>query len=241
MRCVQFGVAGVLLLGMAGFGTGTDEPAKRSPREALQALNDLIGPWRATGIPEGTNQDKQRGFWTETHEWQWQFKGDDACIKFAIDKGKYYSAGELRYLPEKDLFQLTLTTPEKESLVFEGPFKDSRLTLERSDDKKKETQRLVIRLLHANRFTYRYEVKAEGRADFTRLYEVGVTKEGVAFAGKGDNSPECVVSGGLGTMAVSYKGKTYYVCCTGCRDAFKDNPEKYLKEYEERKAKEKGK
>src|SRR5947199_69793 len=83
--------------------------------------------------------------------------------------------------------------------------------LARHDDKKKETQRLVFRLLHANRFTYRYEVKAEGREDFTRLYEVGVTKEGVAFAGKGDNNPECVVSGGLGTMAVSYKGKTYYV------------------------------
>jgi YHS domain-containing protein len=37
---------------------------------------------------------------------------------------------------------------------------------------------------------------------------------------------------------VLYKGKTYYVCCSGCRDAFKDDPEKYIKEFEERKAKE---
>src|SRR5262249_54120973 len=231
------GLAAVFLLGMAGFGTAGDEPAKRSPREALQQLNDLIGPWRATGIPEGTAQEKQRGFWTETHECQWQFKGGAACMKVAIDKGRYFTAGELRYLPEKDQFQLTLTTPEKEALVFEGPFKEGRLTLERNDDKKKETQRLVFRLLHSNRFTYRYEVKAEGRADFTRLYEVGVTKEGVAFAGKGDNNPECVVSGGLGTLAVGYKGKTDYVCCTGCRDAFNDNPQEYLKEHDERNAK----
>jgi YHS domain-containing protein len=41
-----------------------------------------------------------------------------------------------------------------------------------------------------------------------------------------------VVSGGKGTMPVSYKGKTYYVCCSGCRDEFKENPEKYIAEYE---------
>ena len=47
-----------------------------------------------------------------------------------------------------------------------------------------------------------------------------------------DEGPECVVSGGHGTMSTTYKGKTYYFCCTGCRDAFADNPEKYIKEYE---------
>ena len=73
------------------------------------------------------------------------------------------------------------------------------------------------------------------------VYQVGATKEGVPFAGRGDTSPECVVSGGKGTIAVSYKGKTYYVCCSGCRDEFKDNPEKYIKEYEARQAREKSK
>ena len=38
-----------------------------------------------------------------------------------------------------------------------------------------------------------------------------------------------------GTIAVSYNGKTYYVCCSGCRDEFKASPEKYVKEYEEKK------
>jgi hypothetical protein len=35
---------------------------------------------------------------------------------------------------------------------------------------------------------------------------------------------------------VSYKGKTYYVCCGGCRDAFRAEPEKFIKEYEEKLA-----
>ena len=41
-------------------------------------------------------------------------------------------------------------------------------------------------------------------------------------------------------MQVSYKGKTYHVCCSGCKDLFNENPEAILAEAAERqKAKEK--
>jgi hypothetical protein len=30
-------------------------------------------------------------------------------------------------------------------------------------------------------------------------------------------------------MTVSYQGRTFPLCCTGCRDEFNDNPEKYVK------------
>ncbi len=66
---------------------------------------------------------------------------------------------------------------------------------------------------------------------------MGATKKGVPFASKGDNQPECIVSGGLGTIKVRYKGKTYYVCCSGCKAEFDEHPEKYVKEYEQKKAK----
>ena len=33
-------------------------------------------------------------------------------------------------------------------------------------------------------------------------------------------------------MPVEHMGKTYYVCCGGCRDEFRENPEKYIKEFE---------
>ncbi len=35
-------------------------------------------------------------------------------------------------------------------------------------------------------------------------------------------------------MTVSYKGKTYHVCCSGCRDLFKEDPEAVLAEAAER-------
>jgi YHS domain len=211
-----------------------DAPAKRSAKEALKPFNDLIGSWRCTGTPEGTREQKQKGFWTENATWTWQFKGDDAWLKATIAKGKHFTKGELRYLADKDAYQLTLTTPDKESLSFVGKLNDGRLTLTREDDKTKETEQLVVSLLHSNRFLYTYSVKPKGKSLFSKLYQVGCTKEGVDFA-TGDGKPECIVSGGLGTRTVTYKGKTYYVCCSGCADAFKEEPEKYIKEYEAKK------
>ena len=89
----------------------------------------------------------------------------------------------------------------------------------------------AVSLLHSNRFLYRAEVTPAGKTMPVKLYQVGATKEGEAFAG-GSSGPECIVSGGLGTMKVSYKGKTYYVCCSGCRDEFNANAARYVKEYE---------
>ena len=209
-----------------------DPPAKRTSKEALQALNDLVGSWRCTGTPEG----KKKEFWTESMEWQWQFKGDEAWMKVAFEKGKHFAGGELRFLPDKDQYQLTLQTVDKEKLMFAGSLKDKALTLDREDESAKETQRLVFTFLHPNRFLYRYETKAADARAFAKLYQVGATKNGVPFA-EGETGPECIVSGGLGTMQVSHKGKTYYVCCSGCRDAFNENPAKVVAEYLKKKKK----
>lgn len=211
-----------------------DKPA--GPREALKALNVLIGDWKGTGQPEGSLREKQAGFWSEEDDWSWHFKGDDAWLSVAFKDGKYFQSGELRFVPDQNEFRLTLKTAAGAEQVFQGKLKDKTLTLEREDKATKEKQRLVFTLLHDNRYLYRFEKKPANRASFARVYQVGATKKGVAFAA-GDSAPECVVSGGKGTMTVSYKGKTYYLCCSGCRDAFQDNPEKYIKEYEERKAK----
>jgi YHS domain-containing protein len=235
-----------LFILFTGFTTlAADRAEEKSPKDALKAFNDLVGPWRGTGEPEGSRAEKQRGFWVEGIDWTWQFKGNDVWLRAAIDKGKYFKSAELRYLPAKNLYQLTLLAPggrdgtKDDRLVFAGPLTGKRLVLERTDAGTKETQRLVFSFLHSNRYLYTYEIKKPGRASFARLYRVGVTRKDVPFAGKGDGSPECVVSGGKGTIPVSYKGKTYYVCCSGCRDEFNENPVKYIKEFEARLAKEK--
>jgi hypothetical protein len=212
-----------------------DPPARKTPREAFRPLGDLIGAWRGTGEPK-VKTDKLRDFWTEKLDWQWQFKGNDAWLKVSFDNAKNFTVGELRYLADKDLFEFTTLTPDKKKLTWQGSFKDKALTLERHDAEADQDQRLVFTLLHSNRFLYSYAIKDANKATFTNLYRVGVTKEGVPFAG-GDGKPECIVSGGLGTIAVRYMGQTYYVCCSGCRDEFNDNPKKYVDEYNAKKKK----
>jgi hypothetical protein len=209
-------------------------PKSASAKEALQPFNVLVGSWKGTGAPEGTKEERSAGTWNETISWSWQFKENDGWLTATFEKGKYFTKGELRYTPEKDQprFTFTLTAPDKTTSIYIGTLKDKVLTLDRTDGPSGETQRLVISMLHFNRYLYRMETRPAGTmVAFTKQYQVGATKEGVPFA-EVPKGPECIVSGGLGTMKVSYKGKDYWVCCTGCRDAFKEEPEKYIKEAE---------
>lgn len=216
-------------------------PAPKSAKEALQPFNDLIGAWRCTGKSSGSFEEQQKNFWTETLAIEWQFKGKDAWLKFDFSKSKdspkaelRFVKGELRYRPAGDEYALTLETPKKESLVFTGKLDERHLLLEREVGD--EVQRLKFSLWHGNRFTYSYATRPVSKSRITAHWSVGATKEGEAFAA-GDGSPECIVSGGRGTMAVSYQGKTYYVCCSGCRSEFNETPQKYIDEYAAKKAK----
>jgi hypothetical protein len=226
---------------------GCDAPKTVAPKEALQPFNVLIGSWRGSGAPDGTKEERLAGAWDETIAWEWKFKDKDAWMEVTFAKGKYFTKGELRYTPDdKDAkepaprFTLTLTGTDKSASTYVGGLSDKNkvLTLTRTGGPASEEQRLVFSLLHHNRHLYRFETRPAGTAvAFTRKYQVGATKEGVAFADV-PKGPECIVSGGLGTMKVVYKGKNYFVCCSGCRDEFRADPEKYIKEAEA-KAKEK--
>jgi hypothetical protein len=241
MQLRLIGMAGtVLLAGVVAMADAAPARApKRSAKEGLQELQKLIGTWRGTGEPYGTREEKLRGFWQEKIDWQWQFKGADVWLIANFEKGKYFQKAELRYWPERDVYELKAVTAGKETVIFEGKYAKPRLTVERTDPKTKQVQRLVFSLLHSNRHLYRYEARPGDHTIFTQVYQVGATKLGVDFASV-DNGPECVVSGGLGTMPVMHGGKTYYVCCTGCRDAFNAEPVKWIKEFEARmKAKKK--
>ena len=225
----------MVLLGGILAGTSLADAPKVSPRDALKPLHLLVGSWKGTGMPEGTPDERQKGHWTETVAWEWQFKGNDAWLKLDIAKGKYFSGGELR--SAGDEFELVLATVSKEKLIYRGKLKDKQLALERAVPESKLVERLTFSLLHENRITYRIETRTSTGTTLTRKYLVGLTKEGVAFADIGPSDRECIVSGGRGTIAVSHNGKTYYVCCSGCRDEFKDTPEKYVKEWEAKRKK----
>src|SRR5204863_222771 len=124
-----------LLLLFALTAQSADAP---TAREALKPFNDLVGSWRGTGEPEGSREVKNKGFWLEKIAWEWQFKDKDVWMKIDFTDGKYFRDGELRYLSDKKQFRLTVKTPDKKTLTFDGPLEGKRLTLERQDAESKE-------------------------------------------------------------------------------------------------------
>jgi len=67
---------------------------------------------------------------------------------------------------------------------------------------------------HANQPANTAEVKAPGVAKVGERSTCPVSHEEFTISAQ---SPK-----------VDYKGKTYYFCCSGCDQKFKENPEKYL-------------
>ncbi|MCZ2341599.1 MAG: YHS domain-containing protein [Bacteroidales bacterium] len=198
----------------------------------LKKFNVLIGDWKGTGTPEGTATQRRDGFWTETIHWEWRFQNDDAWLFAQFENGKQFLRGELRYSSQRSQYEFQLTDHHKHTLTYVGQLTDTGnrspvLTLERTDPTTKTTERFVLTLLHTNRYLYRLETRPESGTTFAKRYQVGATKKGVPFA-SAKQGPECIVSGGAGTMKVTYKGKDYFVCCSGCKDAFLDDPEKFI-------------
>ena len=226
------GLLALITLAPAGYGADKDEPA--NAKEALQALNDFIGEWNGSGGPVKVNAPAG-SIWKETLNWRWGFKGDDAWLVLEIKDGKEFKGGEMRYLVKKKKYQFTATDKNDKKQAFEGDIVDDVLTVERSDPATKETQQIKMNsAADGIRLIWLSSHKPEGRTIYTKDYQVAANKAGESL-GRAEKKNECIVSGGLGTIAVSYKGQTFYVCCSGCRDAFNENPEKYIKEFKAKK------
>jgi YHS domain-containing protein len=214
---------------------GADTKDKAEAKEALKALQEFIGGWKGSGNPEKPRPTSGE-LWSEAVNWSWRFKGDDAWLTMEVKGGKYFKGGEVRYLPARKEYQLTATTAQGKTQVFAGPLKNDILTLERVDPDTRATEQIKMNLAAEGvRFIYRVAHRDEGRTIWKKDYVVACTREGESLGAR-EKKNECVVSGGLGTMAVSHKGETYWVCCSGCRDAFNENPEKYIAEYKAKKA-----
>ena len=206
-------------------------------RESLGKLQAYVGQWRGVGQPKrGSTKDS----WVERSGWAWQFGTGDVSLQLISEDGKFLRSAKLRATSKPGDYELTATTATGAELKYSGTLTQDGLVLLASQDVEGAPSRITIRLVaDGDRMVVLYERKADAER-YTRLAEVGMTRQGSGF-GKGTTYVECVVTGGLGTIAVMHEGKTYYVCCTGCRDYFNDNPAEVLAEYRARKAAEKAK
>jgi YHS domain-containing protein len=212
-----------------------------SDKKALATFQAFVGEWKGVGQPR---RGSSQGAWTEEMQWAWRFSDGHAELAAQLTHDPYFSALRLQAGERAGQYRL-LATPAvgnefaKYEVRFDGSVGgEAQLVLAASGDLKPDRPaRLTLRLVAGgDRLVMLYERRAGEQ--FTRLAEVGATRKGSSFAVKGGDPHECIVTGGQGTITVDYKGQTYYFCCTGCRDLFKQDPEKALAEYRDRKAKE---
>lgn len=213
---------------------------RAAQQEQLSKLQKLVGSWRGVGQPQ---RGSTKGSWIETANWAWKFSEKSAALAVNVADGKYFSTAELHSGEKPDEFVLLAkTTDGKGEVSYAGTVdKDERLLLVAKEPPAGMPTRVSLRLVAGgDRLLVLLEGPSSIGVGYTRLAEVGYTRKGSGF-GQGAAGPECVVTGGVGTMEVSYKGQKYYVCCTGCRDYFNDNPEEVLADYKARKEEEKKK
>lgn len=206
---------------------------------AFQPFSHLIGSWKGVGIPEA---NKVKG-WPETHAWAWAFdEGKPVALNVTFEGDDMIESARLGYEPDLKLYRLEGHDPEGKPFTYTGKLDDAKsaLTLDREQDLTGGIkQRLTLRL---NSNAIRYEIRDDrqepGAPRFARVVEIKMGKEGESFAAGGgaSNLPKCILTGGAATMSVTFEGKSYPVCCTGCRDEFEANPERWVKKAAERAA-----
>ncbi len=185
-------------------------------------------------MPRDNPSQRFRG-WTEIHTWAWVFVGGNpVAMTVSIPNGKVLSQGTLRYEPTTKQYVFDARQPGEpaKKVHFTGTLDSSGKLLSLARTDKGTTHRLTLRA-NSNyiRYTMLLDSKEATAALFRPLVEVGLTKEGESFAAgsSAGEQPRCIVTGGAATLTVSYKGQSFPICCTGCRDEFNENPEKYLK------------
>jgi YHS domain-containing protein len=238
------GLIGLLVAAFSGglaftLSRAADAPAtgRRADQAALKPYGSLVGGWRGVGQVE---RGKTKGAWTEQADWAWKLTPDSAALEGKITKGKHLKSLVLHPGPEPHTYVADAVLADDSRRSFAGKGQEEKpLVLTASPAGGPGVQRITLTPLHGTRLVVLLEAQDPDNKVFYRLGEVGYTRQGVAFA-VGESGPICIVTEGRGTMQVSYKGKSYYVCCSGCKDLFNENPEAILAEAAERqKAKDK--
>lgn len=232
-------VPAFVAVGLVSAGSAADSRPQAADadkaKKALQELQDFIGQWNL----EGLQKDGPRTTaWKEKVTWGWKFQGGDAwlTVEFTPAKGsgspKVFTAGTLKYDPARKKYVLSLTGVDKKERVFEGEIgRQGGLVLSRKDASTGDVYRLTLyTLAEGVRFQLKLERQEGGKGPYEDVFVMNGGKEGESFAaGAGKRKAECIVSGGAATIPVSIGGRTYYVCCSGCRDELLANPDKYLR------------
>jgi ribosomal protein L24E len=234
-------------LGAGGPAAPTEQNAEQQAAdvlETMQPLQVLLGRWNGTSRKAQVDQP----------EWIWDFRSDRAqpALLMKSEKGSYIREGRLTYLPAERRFQFTWIAPDGTQRVLKGDFVQPVQDVPGDDKKLQRTFKLQLteeqpgaeqwQLAFHQQENNRYILEIDrrrGGGPFQRVDTVHTQREGTSFAISETDYGEktCIISQGLGTSTVTYKGQTFWVCCSGCKAAFEEDPERWIAKWAERQKK----
>jgi YHS domain-containing protein len=206
--------------------------ARRKDQDALKTYGGLVGEWKGTGQVQRASR---KGAWIESATWAWKLSPNAAALEMKVKDGKYLKSAVLKPAGEPSSYILDATLSDGSARRFSGKAGDRNVLALSAEGEGEGLRRITLTPLHDTRLLVLLEAQSPGAAVYQKLGEVGYTRQGVAFAA-GDSYPVCIVTEGRGTIQVKYQGKTYWVCCSGCKDLFDDDPAAVIADAE-RKAK----
>ncbi len=202
-----------------------------SDSNPLKPLNALIGEWRGVGQLKRGSRD---GAWSEKVTCEWHFENSTQSILLRTEDGSQFEKLVIAGDAEQKSIILKQTL-KGVTRTYRGPAPKSwpdRIELVSEADDQGVSYRCTIQQLSDIRATILFEQRSSATGSFRRVAGVGYTRAGEKLAVSGGNERKCIVTGGLGTIPVTYMGKTYYVCCQGCVQAFNDAPEAIIADYQ---------
>jgi hypothetical protein len=218
--------------------------------DALKPLQVLIGEWRGV-----TQKSIGGAVSVEEPKWRRDFQTNtEQPALFVTSKtSPYFREGRLTYLIDSNEYQYTVSDRHGNERVYRGTFSEPVRDVARDGKDLQRTYKLQLnqvfpddgnklrQIVFNQQENNRYllEVYNQSGSRMFRYDTVANQREGTSFALNPNDyrERECIISGGKGTSTVSYHGKSYYVCCSGCRDAFNDDPETWIVRFIERKKK----
>jgi len=213
----------------------------------LQPIQILLGKWRGT-----TRREYESFKAVDSHEWVWDLRTnpEQPALVMASDKSPYLRSSRLSWDIAAEKFILTGLDADGRERRFTGDFTETPHEVTGSDDKQHRVFRLELsendsatgeqwQLAIAQQENNRYllEVgKRRGKAEFARFDTVSTQRDGTSFALSDTGYAErtCIISEGLGTTEVTWKGRSYWVCCSGCKAAFDEDPDTWIARAAER-------
>ena len=246
---------GPVRLGGSSPGDSTALPEATAAEGGLDAVMDrmkplqiLLGQWRGITRKEQALVPQQ---------WVWDLKTNPSqpALVLTSAESPYFRDGRLTWLASEGVYEFSGTNSQGQRQVLRGTFSQSpRQVPGDADDQPQMTfklelteavasgqatsWKLVFNQQENNRLLVELS-RRRGAGKFRLQDTIGSQREGTSFALSDSDYGEktCVISQGLGTTPVSFKGKTYWVCCSGCKAAFEEEPEKWIARYEAIKAK----